>query len=77
MKNIQHRIKRIIGQLESAEQAIGQETSCNQMIPQLLAIKGAVDSAVTAYIEHSLEECDESNNPDQAKQLIKMLVKNI
>ena len=77
MKNIQHRLKRIIGQLQSANEAIEQEVACTQLIPQLMAIKGAVDSAVSAYIEQSLEECADTSNPEEAKQLIKMLIKNI
>lgn len=77
MKNIQHRLRRIVGQLESADNAIQEEVACSQLIPQLLAIKGAVDSAVTAYIEQSLEECSEASNLDESKQLIKMLIKNL
>lgn len=74
MKKIQNRIHRVQGQLESLEAAISAGTVCNDVIPQLLAVKGSVDALVRTYLEESLEGCTEGKNIESMQNLIKLLI---
>lgn len=76
MKKIQHRIRRIIGQLESIDEALSNEVSCDQLVPQFLAARGAVNAAVCAYLEDSLEHCVDLQDQEKIKKLISLLIKN-
>lgn len=76
MKKIQSRIHRLQGQLSSLEAAIGAEESCTEVIPQLLAAKGALDGVVQTYLEAAMDECLEENDPAALKRVIKMFIKH-
>jgi DNA-binding FrmR family transcriptional regulator len=67
MKPIVHRMRRLRGQLEKLELAIARGESCHEVIPQFLAVKGATNAALAAYLKASLAECDtrEDNKRDQ------------
>ncbi len=77
MKDIVNRLRRVRGQIESIESRIAEENSCSEVIPQLLAIKGSVESTLQAYFEHSLDSCADKKNPEEMKAVIKTLIKNI
>ena len=77
MEKIIHRLHRVRGQIESIEARIEAGDSCENTIPQIMAIKGSVDSCVRAYIEHALDDCVVGNDPEKAKKIIKALIKNI
>lgn len=74
MKLIQHRIRRVRGQMLSLEDAISTEQSCDTIIPQLLAVKGSVDSLVRAYLETTLQECTKSSNVEAMQKVTKFLI---
>jgi DNA-binding FrmR family transcriptional regulator len=74
MKKIIHRIHRIQGQMKSVEDALANEKVCHEVIPQLLAIKGSVDSLVRTYLEESLDGCMKDRDAETMKQVMKLLI---
>lgn len=72
---IKNRLRRISGQLEKLEKTIESETACSDVIPQFLAIKGAVNAAFLTYIQTSLAECSKSDT-ETVEELVKYLVKS-
>lgn len=76
MKDITDRIHRVTGQLESLELAIVAEKDCSAVIPQLLAVKGAIDAVVHAYMEQSLNRCIDDADAAKLKQVVKTLIKH-
>lgn len=76
MNKITNRLRRLRGQLESLETAISAEAACSEVVPQFLAIKGAVDASLRVYIEDALEHCATEHNAAEAKQIIKTLIKH-
>lgn len=77
MKEINKRIHRVVGQLQTVDAAIAAEQSCKDVIPQLLAVKGALDATVQTYLESAIDECDVSANTDEVKKIIKMFLKHV
>ncbi len=71
---IENRLKRLEGQVASLRAHIAQGTSCEALVPQFLAIKGAFNAAFETYIKESLAECP-SGDTKQRDQLISMLLK--
>lgn len=74
-RNLENRLKRLSGQLEKLQQSIASGTDCGDVIPQFLAVKGALAGAFAVYVKESMESCAKT---DQAKlhQLIALLTKN-
>jgi len=75
MKDITTRLRRLEGQLRGVEEAISNEKNCKEVVPQLLAIKGALNSAVVAYIEASLDSCIDGADDESMRRLITTLLK--
>lgn len=71
---IKHRLKRITGQLASLEQSIEATAACDAVIPQFLAVKGALDAAFVAYMEDAITQCS-TKDKAQIEKLIKILIK--
>lgn len=76
MKKVTDRLRRVRGQIESIEQSIATKKSCDEVIPQLLAIKGAIQGIVRTYLEESLEACATDVDAANMKQVIKTLIKH-
>lgn len=77
MKQIQSRIHRIQGQLDSIDSAVASDAACAEVIPQLLAAKGALDATVQAYLEAAMDDCVSGDDPAALKQVIKMFIKHV
>lgn len=73
-KTIDNRLKRLSGQVESLRIKIAEETPCDILLPQFLAVKGAFNAAFEEYVKVSLAECD-LHNEEKRDQLISMLLK--
>lgn len=71
---LQNRLKRIKGQLDSLQNNISSQTACADVIPQFLAIKGAMNAAFELYVKESLAECSSADS-DKRDQLITMLIR--
>lgn len=57
MKPVINRMRRVRGQLEQLESAIARDESCSEIIPQFLAVRGATNAALGAYLKTALAEC--------------------
>jgi DNA-binding FrmR family transcriptional regulator len=76
MKKILHRLHRLQGQLHTIEDRLQTGADCTEIIPQLLATKGALDGLVREYMQLSLDACAESKDKETMKQIIKLFIKN-
>ncbi len=76
MKKITDRLHRIQGQIASIETSIENEVVCSDVIPQLLAVKGAVHAVVQVYLEDALENCIDEADTEKLKKVIKTFIKN-
>lgn len=69
-----NRFRRLEGQLQQLRTAIESEAACDTVIPQFLAVKGALNAAFTTYVQHSIRECAEQDQVRLA-QLIELMIK--
>ena len=76
MQKIINRIHRVQGQLGALETSLERNTPCTEVVPQLLAVKGAVTALTQEYLEQALEECVEHTDIEQMKSIIKTLVRS-
>jgi len=74
MKQQQHRLNRLTGQLERLKADIASGRDCTDVIPQFLAVKGALDKSFVAYVESMLEECATGKDEAKTRRLIAMLL---
>lgn len=77
MKNIQSRIHRLQGQLSSLDEMLESNADCQDVIPQLLAAKGALDAVVQAYLESAMDDCLSNKDSQTLKRVIKMFIKHV
>jgi DNA-binding FrmR family transcriptional regulator len=50
------RVRRIKGQVEALEKALGQESECAAVLQQIAAVRGAVDGLMAEVVEGHLRE---------------------
>jgi DNA-binding FrmR family transcriptional regulator len=74
-KSFTNRLNRLNGQLQKLQKSIEDETDCSDVIPQFLAVKGALSSAFQEYLKISLKQCAKKD-ADKMEQLITMIAKN-
>lgn len=72
---IKNRLRRISGQLDTLESNILNGEQCSDVIPQFLAVKGALNAAFLAYVQDSLSEC-KKNDQEAISELIQHLIKS-
>ncbi len=77
MQDIQKRLNRVIGQLEALRTTIASEATCDAVVPQLLATKGALDAIVTRYLESAIEQCVQTREVEELQKLMKTVVKHV
>lgn len=75
MKKIENRLRRLQGQITSLENSIANEADCTDVIPQFLAVKGAMQSAFVAYMEESLTACS-TKDTKKLQALLATLIKH-
>jgi len=71
---IDNRLRRLEGQVVSLREGIMKDASCEVVIPQFLAVKGAFNAAFEEYVKESLAACA-VNDLKKRNQLISMLIK--
>lgn len=71
---ISNRLKRISGQVLRLEDQISNKEVCDNVIPQFLAVRGALNSALLAYLKESIESCEKSDR-DTLERLLAHLIK--
>jgi len=77
MKKIVNRLRRIEGQIASLETALKAGTSCTEVIPQFLAVKGALDAALQQYIKQSITECRTGKSATEVGKILDLVVKKL
>jgi DNA-binding FrmR family transcriptional regulator len=60
-KAIVHRVSRLQGQLDTLKENITADQACEEVIPQLLAVRGAVQALTAAYLKTALTSCDRTD----------------
>lgn len=73
-KVMENRLRRLEGQVASLRAGILNDTPCEQVVPQFLAVKGAFNAAFELYVKESLANC-KSGDTKERDQLISMLIK--
>lgn len=74
-KPFTNRLNRLIGQLNKLQQNIADDADCSDVIPQFLAVKGALSSAFEEYLKLSLKQCAKKD-AQKMEQLITMIAKS-
>lgn len=77
MNDTQKRLRRLQGQLASVEAAVSADAPCAEVVPQLLASKGALDATVRTYLETAMNDCLAGEDPASLKQVINMFIKHV
>jgi DNA-binding FrmR family transcriptional regulator len=72
-KGMENRLKRLEGQVVSLRERITEDTPCDVVIPQFLAVKGAFNAAFEQYVKESLAKCS-TKDAKKRDQLISMLI---
>ncbi len=52
-----NRLRRVEGQLVKLQQEIANDADCADVIPQFLAVKGALSAALQQYVMSSVGDC--------------------
>ena len=73
-KKLDNRLSRLEGQLKKLHQSIDEDKDCSDVIPQFLAVKGALSGAYEEYVKMSLSSCAK-NDEKKVEKLISLLVK--
>ncbi|MCD5381233.1 MAG: metal-sensitive transcriptional regulator [Candidatus Pacebacteria bacterium] len=73
-KQLQNRLSRLDGQLKKLQENINNNEDCSDVIPQFLAVKGAVAGSFEEYVKLSLDSCAKSDEKKMTK-LINLLVR--
>ncbi len=73
-KLMENRLRRLEGQVASLREKICDDASCETVVPQFLAVKGAFNAAFEEYVKSALSECS-AKDAKKRDQLISMLIK--
>lgn len=72
---LKNRLRRLEGQLQKLQLNITEGQDCTEVIPQFLAVKGAVAGAFETYVHSSLAECS-AKDAEKTQKLIALLVRS-
>lgn len=67
-----NRLRRVEGQLAKLRTVIEAKQDCTEVLPQFMAVRGALASAFAEYVKLSIAECS-SKDEEKIAQLIKLL----
>jgi DNA-binding FrmR family transcriptional regulator len=73
-KLMENRLKRLEGQVAGLREKILEDITCEVIIPQFLAVKGAFNAAFEVYVKEALAECA-AKDSKKRDQLISMLIR--
>ncbi len=74
-KTFFNRLQRLEGQLKKLQESIAKDTDCKEVIPQFLAVKGALNSAFELYLQESFHRCS-SKDETTMRNLIALIAKS-
>jgi len=76
METVIKRLARVEGQVRAVKEKVMSDTTCHEILPQLLAVKGALDACIETYIHESLAQCEDLAKEDM-QSLIKILLRKL
>ena len=76
-KKVVNRLKRLEGQITHVRTALEGGADCKDVTNQLLAIKGALDSALLDYVKTTLSECARGKNKEEPVTLLQTIIKKL
>lgn len=68
-KKLLARVRRIGGQVQSLERALGEDVDCGAVLQQLAAVRGAVNGLILEVLEGHLRSHLGADDPDHAQEL--------
>ncbi len=74
-QELTHRLNRLQGQLQKLQEEIIAEADCARVIPQFLAVKGAIAGAFETYVKQSLHACA-TQDTAKIERLLALLVRS-
>lgn len=66
-KIIRH-LRRIEGQVRGLQRMVQETRACDEILPQIMAVKAALDRVTTDLVQDNLESCFEQYGADEAKR---------
>lgn len=76
-ENLMNRLRRIEGQVRGVQNMVDEERDCMEIMQQLAAVRSAVHSATTAFIQDYASTCllqADEGDPDSRRELVENLV---
>ena len=75
MKKIIHRLRRLEGQVRGVTAKIESDAKCDDVMVQLLALRGSLDGVLQAYVDEQLESCKNADT-NQIREMLRTLLKH-
>jgi DNA-binding FrmR family transcriptional regulator len=72
-KKLLARVRRIGGQVQSLERALGEDAECGAVLQQLAAVRGAVNGLILEVLEGHLRSHLGADDADHAQELVPVL----
>jgi len=76
-QQLMSRLRRIEGQVRGVQKMLEEERECREILQQLAAIRSAVQSTSSAFLEQYASDCllnSDSQDPGQRLELVQELV---
>jgi len=73
-KIITNRLRRAAGQTLKLADSIENGQACRTVLVQLLAVRGAINGAIKAYVSLSVDECKRKTQAVEMADLLKFIV---
>lgn len=74
-KKLDNRLRRLQGQLDKLHKSIAADTDCAEVIPQFLAVRGALAGAFEVYVKESMASCAKTDTA-KLQTLITLLTRS-
>lgn len=71
---LRNRLRRVEGQIQKLQNQIEENAACEDVIPQFLATKGAINAALQLYVNANIQKCTTADT-DKLQSLIQTLTK--
>ncbi len=76
-QKIVSRLRKIEGQLARVRQDLENGTPCEVVIPQFLAVRGALAASLEVYLVSTMRECATKKSADEMTLLLETIIKKL
>jgi DNA-binding FrmR family transcriptional regulator len=73
-EEIGRRLKRVEGQIRGLQRMVEEQRECEAILTQLIAARSALDRVGLMVVEHYVEECMETSDPQVAQQQVRRIL---